>query len=229
MKNKGNQVNIKINVEQKPKKFSISKLFFKMNPLRDPKMRLKIAEDMFLNKCIQNNLSQREYESFSERKKLQKYNLKKIKYAYDFSFGELSNNSIQKNINNININNILNNKSDILITSLNKKNKYLSSSIHKKHFYKKNNLIEKGIQTKSYLNNLKSNLNKNNTHKIKKNLTLNCQEIHFIFSNGRCIFCAQKSEKGAISGKAFGRDFRGGFRIWGSKKDSYERRNEGEK
>lgn len=187
MKNEGTQVKIKNNEEPKYKKLSISKLFFKMNPLYDPKIRLKIAENIFLNYCIKNNLSQRENNSFSQRKKLQKYDLKKIKYAYDFSIGQLSKSSIQSN-NNSSITNILNkNKNKILITSL-KNNKFLrmndSSSKHKKYYYKKNNLIKKGIQTKSYVNKLKSNLNKikdNENKAIKKNLSLNCLEKNFSY------------------------------------------------
>ena len=186
MENKENQPQNRSKIIHKINKLSISKLYFKMNPLHDPKIRLKLVEDLFLSNCIKKNLSQRDNNAFSEIKRLKKYNIKELKYAYDFSTG-ISNNSIQNNIN-ANTTNIINKNTDnILITSL-KKNKYLkinnSSLKYKNYFTKKNNLINKGIQTKLDLNKFKCNLNKiDDNKKIKKNLSLNYLDKNFSYES----------------------------------------------
>ena len=195
MKNEDNQKKIKIN------KLKISNLFFEMNPLREPKIRIKLAEDLFLNNFLQNNFPLREYYSLSDRKQNHKFDLQKIKYAYDFSTGQIASKNYQNNINKINtIMNIQNNNpnNNFLITSLKlsiNNNKFLKNKIkddekkQNNYFHKKYKMIDKGIQKGSYLNKNKSNLNKliaeNMLNKkikdikyinMKRNLSLNCLE-----------------------------------------------------
>lgn len=168
-------------------KLKISKLFYEMNPLRDPKERLKIAEELFLNNCVQNNLSQREKNAFSERKKLPKLNLQNIKNVYNFSN---RNNQINKN------NNITKSLSEkFLITSLKiPKNsiKYLKNknnfnkNKNNKDFHKNYSQYKKVIIHKNCMNKNELDFNKFKGKDFENEIlkdTLNKQKTSFNMLN----------------------------------------------
>ena len=186
-------------------KLKVTKLFYEMNPLRDPKIRLKIAEDIFLNNCIRNNLSQRENHSLSDRKKFPKINIDSIKYAYNFSTKQTPINTIYNK--DININNIYSkyNAKDILITSLKilPKNRFKYIKNKKNNEIKKsNNNVDNNAQKKYCLNKIKpksiiKQLNNKkiegtlNVNAIKKKLSLNSFDKDYTFnldSNNHCLF-----------------------------------------
>ena len=177
----------------KKNKLKISKLYYQMNPLRDPKLRSKLAEDIFLNNCIQNNLSQKENHSFSDRKKYPKINIDSIKYAYDFSTKQVPINTNETTINNINPKY---NTKEFLITSLQllPKNKFKYIKIKKNNELIKNNNnnIDINGHKKYCLNKIKSKsiIKQLNNKKIEdkinnniyKNISLNNYDKDYKFN-----------------------------------------------
>ena len=204
MINEGNQTdNInKIKID----KLKITKLFYEMSPLRDPKIRLKIAEGIYLNNCIKNNLSQKENYSLSDRKKYPKINIDSIKYAYNFSTKQTPINTIYNKETNINNMHSKYNAKDILITSLQllPKHKFKYIKNKKNNEIIKNNInnADKNILKKYSLNKIKpksiiKQLNnkkiegKINNNDIKKNLSLKCFDKDYSFnldSNNKPLF-----------------------------------------
>ena len=142
-------------------KLKISKLFYEMNPLRDPKERLKIAEDLFLNNCIQNNL-QKEKQSLSERKKFPKLNIKNLKYIYDYTNRNIptinkKNNHFAKNLSQ----NFLITSLKLPISNIKYRKIKIINKINKNSF-KIDRQLEKRIKPKINLNKIESNFNKYN-------------------------------------------------------------------
>ena len=177
-----NNENIKErNNNKKIKKIKISNLFYQMNPLRDPNVKIKLIENLFLNNCIQNNLEQKENHPMSERKDLPKIKIKNLKNVHGFCTGKTPLTLKKNNIKNIHI--ILNhdnsNKNSISndsnIQQKKDKNLLITSLIlpqdNKNFNIQINNSIGNKIQNKF------SRINKNKYHiNMKKNINLNLLE-----------------------------------------------------
>ena len=175
-KEKNNQNKLKI------KKLKISKLFYEMSPLYEPKIKLKIIEELFSNKFINNNLSQREKRI--DKNTFQTYNLKGLKYVHDFSIGKVPIKKCNANIKIKKTNSPQNNINNLLITSLKTPkyyNKYLKLNINDN---KKNNddniQFEKINNIKNdYINKFKSNFSSENFENQLLKKTLNKNNINF--------------------------------------------------
>ena len=169
------------NNKVKIKKLKISKLYYEMNPFYDPQIKLKIAENLFLNNCIKNNFSLKEKNT--DKGSFKKYNLRDIKYVHDFAIGKRPLNELNLNIKQKKINIQQNNINNLLITSLKSPRysyKFIQLKINdNKNNYDDNNQFEKIMTNKkTYINKFKSNFSSENFENKLLKQTLNKNNIH---------------------------------------------------
>ena len=165
-------------------KMKISKLYYKMNPKRDPYNRILDIQNIFLSKCISDNINKN-----NEPKKKKEQNLKEIKDLNEYynninkSISNKSNdiNNYQISLNQEEVPYFFNDYSTIFQTSIkvnntNYKNKNISCSESKFNYNNGSDICSKRSsninnnnssinyeQTKSTFNRAKI-LNKNNSH-----------------------------------------------------------------
>ena len=195
---KNDENNNERNNNKKINKLKISNLFYQMNILRDPNVKIKLIENLFINNCIKNNIEQKENHPMSERKNLPKIKIKHLKYVHDFCTGRTPLTLKKNNIKNIRIilNPDINNKNSISndsnIQQKKDKNLLITSLILPQDNKNFNIQINNSIGNK--IKNKFSRINKNKYHiNMKKNLSLNLLEKNNNSENDNTYFYKRNS------------------------------------